>query len=316
MREERMKKILIIGSLNMDVVVDMERMPVVGQTVIGNRYWSNEGGKGANQCCAVAKLGGSITMLGCVGKDDYGIQLIENLKKVGVNTEHIKKVEELTGTAFIFTDSDANNSIVTIAGANQYCDIDYIKEKKELIQECDYLMVQLEIPEAAVYHAIELAYEAGKTIIFNPAPAPKKLQDTILHKIDFLTPNETELASISGEKVESMEEIVCAGSKLVERGIKNVIVTAGEQGAIWIDQNGYELVKGFPVNAVDTTAAGDCFNGALAVALASGQPILEAIYKANLAASISVGRKGAQMSLPYKEELEQQEKKIMEQDSR
>ncbi|OYO84468.1 ribokinase [Lachnotalea glycerini] len=302
-----MKNILIIGSLNMDIVVNMERMPVVGQTVHGNGYWMNAGGKGANQGCAVGKLGGSITMLGCVGADEYGEQLIENLKMSGVNTKYIKKVDETTGTAFIFTDSDAHNSIVTINGANRYCDINLIENNKKLIQDCDYLLMQLETPNDAVYYAIDIAYEYGKTIILNPAPAPINISDSILRKIDFLTPNETELTTISGCQCDSVKEMVRAGEKLIERGVKNVIVTVGELGAIWIHKEGYELVKGKKVNAVDTTAAGDCFNGAFAVELANGGSVYHSIQKANLAASISVTRKGAQMSLPSKEELDKLE---------
>lgn len=305
-----MKKILIIGSLNMDIVVNMRKMPLVGQTVKGNEYWMNEGGKGANQGCAIGKLSGDITMLGCVGADEYGEKLIENLKQAGVNTKHIKKVNEPTGTAFIFTDSNANNSIVTIASANNYCNIPFIEENTRLVQECDYLLMQLEIPSDAVYHAIDVAYEYKKTIIINPAPAPLDIPDAILRKIDFLIPNETELATICGSQVENIEDIVKEGKKLVERGVKNVIVTIGELGAVWIDKEGYELVKAKTVNAVDTTAAGDCFIGAFVVELANGQSILRSIQKANLAASICVTRKGAQMSLPYREELERLDKTV------
>lgn len=300
-----MKKILVIGSLNMDVVVSMESMPTVGETVLGSSYWNSPGGKGANQAYTIARLGGEVAILGCLGKDDFGKELLQNLSVAGVNTENIKISDEFaTGTAFIFTDSNADNSIVTIAGANKACDIPYIERYGQLIKECDYLLVQMEIPLRTIYYAIEKANSLGKTVILNPAPAPNGLPDQIMQKIDVITPNETELATISGVDTGSMEGIIKGSRKLIASGIKTVIVTLGKRGALWVNEEHCREIEGIAVKAVDTTAAGDCFNGALTLELAKGAGLETAIQKANITAALSVTKKGAQTSIPTKSDVE------------
>lgn len=301
-----MKKILVIGSLNMDIVANMDKMPIIGETVLGNQLTYSHGGKGANQACACARMGGNTVMLGCVGNDDAGKSIVENLEKAQVVTDGIEVIpDEVTGTAIIFIDSKANNSIVVIPGANQNCNVNYLKKYDHFIMDCDILLIQLEIPIHAVSYAIKIAKEAGKTVILNPAPAPTvELQNDVLYNIDILTPNESELQTLTKKPTGTLEEIEVAAKELLHKGVKHVIVTAGEDGAIWASESGCIHIPTRAVEAVDTTAAGDCFNGTLAAVLAEGYGLEEAIHRANVAASISVTRYGAQSSLPKKEEVE------------
>lgn len=299
-----MKKILVIGSLNMDIQVTADRLPGVGETVLGTDYSYNCGGKGANQAFAAGRLGADVVMLGCVGQDEFGRTLIRGLRENGVCTDYISAcVGKDTGTAVILVDSLANNSIVTIAGANGSCDIPYLEKTEPQILDYEYLLIQMEIPADAVFYAINHAKEAGKTIILNPAPAPDGLPEEIMRKIDIITPNESELERLSGHKTDSLDGIMEGAGKLLSQGVGHVIVTMGDKGALWVSQEGCRMFEGTRVDALDTTGAGDCFNGALAVKLAEGKSMEEAISFANAAAAISVTRKGAQASMPLKEEV-------------
>lgn len=299
-----MKKILVVGSLNMDIQVTADRLPGVGETVLGKDCSYNCGGKGANQAFAAGRLGGDVIMLGCVGQDEFGRTLIRGLTENGVCTDNISVRDgEDTGTAVILVDSLANNSIVTIAGANGSCDIPYVKKAELSIKDYEYLLLQMEIPLDTVFYAIDQAREAGKTIILNPAPAPDGLPEEIMRKIDIITPNESELARLSRQKTDSLEEILEGAEKLLSQGVGHVIVTMGKNGALWVSSEGYRMFEGTKVEAIDTTGAGDCFNGALAVKLAEGRSMEEAICFANAAAAISVTRRGAQASMPHKEEV-------------
>ena len=298
------EKILIIGSLNMDMVMNMDRMPVTGETVLGDDFTCVPGGKGANQACAAGKLGGKTAMLGCVGKDEAGSALIQNLKESGVDISGIKISGSFTGTASIYVDNKGDNSIVVIPGANQSCDIDYLKEMDKVFQDSTYVLLQMEIPKEAVYYAVRRAKELGKTVILNPAPAPDFIPDEILSMVDYLTPNETELLKLSTLSGEDMETIEKGARDMVKRGVRNVIVTLGKQGSIMVHGDTVEYFQARSVESVDTTAAGDCFNGAFTVGLSEGLTAGEAIRFANLASSIAVTRKGAQNSLPSREEVE------------
>lgn len=299
------KKILVIGSLNVDIVIEMEQMPVVGETVLGTRLSYVPGGKGANQACAAARLGGDVKMLGCVGSDEFGQLQKRNLTSVGVDVRDIKVSERYgTGTASIYVDRDGSNSIVVVPAANQECDVAYLQKHDDVMRECDYVILQMEIPYDAIACAVRRAKELGKTVILNPAPAPEEISDEMLRGVDYITPNETELMKLSGTVGDSLEEFVRGAETLLQRGVKNVLVTLGEKGALLVNGNGASLYPTRKVETVDTTAAGDCFNGAFVVALSEGKEEKEAVCFANAASSVAVTRSGAQTSLPKREEAE------------
>jgi ribokinase len=300
------KTILVAGSLNMDMVIEMGRMPAVGETILGDTLSYVPGGKGANQACTVAKLDGSAVMLGCVGRDDFGEALRGNLSAAGVDVSRLKTGESSTGAASIYVDGAGNNSIVVIRGANQECDISYIDENDSLLRQCSYVMLQMEIPYETIFYVIEKAKEYGKTVILNPAPAPgpREIPEEIYKKIDFITPNETELMMLTGVLDCGRESLEKGAGLLLKKGVGNVMVTLGEQGAALINAQGSTYFPARRTAAVDTTAAGDCFNGAFVTALAEGMAVPEAIHYANAAASIAVSRKGAQSSIPDAKEVQ------------
>jgi len=297
------KKILIVGSLNMDMVIEVAVIPIKGQTILAKNLKYIQGGKGANQAYACGNLGGNTTILGCVGNDDFGKSQLASLTSAGVDTSNIKVVDEFsTGIAIIYVEESGNNSISVIAGANNCCDVEYLKNHDEQFQNTDYIILQMEIPIESVYYAIKRAKELSKIVILNPAPANKDISSEIYKMIDFITPNETELyilahSSDDVPKEISKKEIEKAGQILLQKGVGNVIVTMGENGAMLLNDT-MHVYPTRKVKAIDTTAAGDCFNGALVVAMADGKNMEKAIEFANIAASISVTKKGAQVSLP------------------
>ena len=295
------KGILVIGSLNMDLSIDLAKMPVTGETILGRGIAYKAGGKGANQACAAGKLGGRVRMLGCVGQDEFGQKLVKSLSESGVETDYIKESRDLpTGTAVIYVDDNGDNSIVVIPGANMACDIEYLKAQDEQFHWCDYVVLQMEIPYEAVWYSVKRAKELGKTVILNPAPAPDEIPEEILSLVDYLTPNETEIIALNGKSKDDIRE---GAEKLLSRGVSNVIATLGDRGALLVNRYGETFYPARKVVSVDTTAAGDCFNGAMVAALAEGQSEAEAILFANMASSIAVTRKGAQESLPIREEV-------------
>lgn len=295
------KGILVIGSLNMDLSIDLAKMPVTGETILGRGIAYKAGGKGANQACAAGKLGGRVRMLGCVGQDEFGQKLVKSLSESGVETDYIKESRDLpTGTAVIYVDDNGDNSIVVIPGANMACDIEYLKEQDEQFHWCDYVVLQMEIPYEAVWYSVKRAKELGKMVILNPAPAPDEIPEEILSLVDYLTPNETEIIALNGKSKDDIRE---GAEKLLSRGVSNVIATLGDRGALLVNRYGETFYPARKAVSVDTTAAGDCFNGAMVAALAEGQSEAEAILFANIASSIAVTRKGAQESLPIREEV-------------
>lgn len=298
--------ILVVGSLNMDMSVHMEAMPAVGETVLGDDLGYQMGGKGANQACACGRLGGDVKILGCVGRDEFGDRQAESLQAAGVDAAYLRRSPESpTGTAVIYVDKNGDNSIVVIPGANRECSEQYLRECEDLFLWCDIIVLQMEIPLEAVLYAAGRGRELGKTVILNPAPAPDCLPDELYELVDYLTPNETELAKLSGVGSDSLEDIKRGARLLIGKGVKRVIVTLGEQGALAVDGESERLYPSRRVISVDTTAAGDCFNGALATGLAEGMAEDQAIRFANLAASLAVTRQGAQSSLPSRAEVEQ-----------
>lgn len=301
-----MRKIAVLGSSNMDFVFTVEEMARTGETIKSQSFRKVPGGKGANQACACGKLGGACTFLSAVGRDDSGEKLLESLEEAGVRTDKVlRKEDDTTGMAAIMVNAKGDNSIVIVPGANQACGGNYVEENRDVIQEADILLTQFETPEDGVFKFIREGKAAGKTVILNPAPAPETIPGEILQGLDYLTPNETELNTLTGMPVETLEELEEASRTLLEKGVKNVIVTIGKRGALLSSKGGSVICPTFTeVKAVDTTAAGDTFNAGLAVGLAEGRPLMEAIRFANAAAAISVTRSGAQTSIPTKEEAD------------
>ena len=229
------KKILVIGSLNMDMVIPVKELPQKGETILGGSPAHIPGGKGANQACAAGKLGGAVTMLGKVGQDGMGRALKENLAAAGVEVTHVEETPDApTGMAVIYVGETGSNSIVVIPGANGLCDAAFIEANEELIAAHDIIVLQLEIPYDGVFRAIQLAKKHGRLVVLNPAPAPDSLPPEVIASLDYFTPNETEMARIAGLPVGGVEEAIAAGKKLVEAGVGTVLATLGEAGALLV----------------------------------------------------------------------------------
>ncbi|MEI6856863.1 ribokinase [Psychrilyobacter sp.] len=297
-----MKKILVIGSLNMDLVTMSERHPKLGETIIGKSFFQIPGGKGGNQAVAIAKLGGDVTMFGCVGKDSHGDILIEELKKNNVNIECIKKGEKNTGIATIVVDENADNTIIVVPGANSEITIGDIDKNIELIKDADIVLLQLEIPMDVVEYILKKSKEYNKITILNPAPA-EKLSIDIIKNVDYLVPNETELELLSGMSTDSEGEVIAASKKLMDMGVKNLIVTRGKNGSIFVGEDKVVKVGIHKVKAVDPTAAGDSFIGGVIRMLAEGKKIEEAMEFGARVGAITVTKEGAQSSLPTWDEV-------------
>ena len=306
---DKAKKILIIGSCGLDMNTFIRKMPSPGETIQGIKFCQNLGGKGQNQAVAVARSGGEVAFLGAVGKDDNG-KFIQNSMKENNIKAYLKEVEGVScGIATILIDEQGENRIVIIAGANGTVDKAQIDANINLIDEYDIIMLQLEIPVETVEYVIDIAYEKKKIIILNPAPG-KDLKPETLQKVTYLTPNETELGILTKMPFSSIDEIKTAGQKLIDLGVKNLLVTIGAKGVYLMNKDLCKVIPTFQVKPVDTTAAGDCFNGVFATYLAKGCPLEKAIRYANLAASISVTRVGAVPSLPTEKEIEDKNKTI------
>ena len=297
-----MKNICVIGSLNMDLVVNVDTMPKPGQTIIGSNFKEVPGGKGANQAVAMARLNGNVSMIGKVGEDGFGQTLINSLKNDKVDTTYIQTAKGATGVALITVDKNAQNSIVVSPGANFEVKEDDIDNNIEAIKNSDIVVLQLETPLNTIKYALNKAKELNKYTILNPAPAVK-LDDEIIKNVDLLTPNETELEIISGVSIETEEDIQKAAQIMIEKGVKELIVTLGSKGSLYINKEKSMFKKAYKVEAVDTTAAGDSYTGALAVALSQDKNIEDAMDFASKVGALSVLIEGAQSSLPTLEDV-------------
>lgn len=300
-----MKKILVIGSLNLDMVINVEHTPSVGETLLSDGIDMVPGGKGANQACAVGRLGGNVNMLGVVGNDMYADIQMKSLKGAGVDTSSIiKRPGTTTGLAVVAVNRDGDNSIIVVSGANATLLPKDIDDNYLLIKECDVLILQLEIPIETVCHAAKIARRLGKTVILDPAPVPKCFPEELYQYADIIKPNETELSMLTG--IDNVEEhIEGAINILHEKGVKNVVVTLGDKGVyLSTEKDQFCKIEAIKVKAIDTTAAGDAFTAALAFSLIQGSQMEEAVTFANFVSSIVVTRKGAQSSIPSFEEVE------------
>ena len=300
-----MKKILVIGSLNMDNVIETPYMPQSGETLTGKSFSQVPGGKGANQAYAVGKLGGNVSMIGAVADDGVGDVLKKNLEAVGVNTAGISVIPgATTGQAFITVDAAGANSIILIAGTNGMVTKEMIDQNRALIEECDILMMQLEIDWKVVEYAKDLAVSMGKMVIVDPAPALPGLPASFWKGVSYIKPNETELEILVGRPVKTKEDLEAAAGEMFAKGVGNVLVSLGGDGCLLMNREGSTFYPAKKVKAVDTTAAGDCFTAAFALALSKGEEVAQAIAYGQKASAIAVTRKGAQPSIPSPEEIE------------
>lgn len=298
------QKIIVTGSSNTDMVVKVPRIPAPGETIMGTDFFVIPGGKGANQAVAAARIGAEVTFLACVADDAFGLQSIENYRKEGINTNFIKvQAGSHSGVALINVSEDGENSITVAPGANSHLAPSDLKEYSEAFIGAQMVLVQLETPIATVEALAQMAESMSIPLILNPAPAAS-LSDGLLKRVSVLTPNETEAAFLTGRKEVKEEEIPVMAEELLSKGVKTVIITLGSKGVYLCNDKFRELIPGYKVKAVDTTAAGDVFNGALAAALASKKSLKEAINIAQRAAAISVTRMGAQPSAPTIQEIE------------
>ena len=297
------KNILVVGSSNTDMVIKTHKFPVPGETILGGRFLMNAGGKGANQAVAAARLGGLVTFVGKIGDDIFGKQAVQQLEDEGINVDFVAvDAENPSGVAMITVDRNAENSIVVAPGSNgTLSSVDFDRAVSKL-DESDYVLMQLEIPITTVEYIARQATQKKKKVILNPAPAAF-LSEELLKNLYLITPNETEAELLTGIKVTDETSAMKAASVLHEKGVDIVIITMGAAGAYLFAEGKSEIIKAPRVEAVDTTAAGDTFNGALVVALSEGKAIHEAIAFANKAASVSVTRIGAQSSVPYRKEI-------------
>ncbi|WP_127133210.1 ribokinase [Pseudoflavitalea rhizosphaerae] len=296
-------KIVVVGSSNMDMVVKTDHIPVPGETVLSGSFFMNAGGKGANQAVAVARLGGEVVFISKLGNDLFGKQFSQLFSSEGIDTSHLRFDDERpSGVALITVDKAGENSIVVASGANAYLGDEDIFSALREIESAGIVLLQLEIPLTTVQHVIAYAAERNVKVILNPAPAAS-LPKEMLAQIDILTPNKTEAGMLAGMEVTDIDSAGRAAMAICRMGVKNVVVTMGPLGAVICDGTNIKLVKTREVETVDTTAAGDVFNGALAVALAEGRELEAAVGFACEAAAISVTRLGAQSSIPHRNEL-------------
>ena len=299
------KKLVVLGSVNADHVLSVPRFPKPGETLVGSGYHIAYGGKGANQAVAAGRTGANIAFIACVGGDDIGARMKEQFARDGMDIQAVMAIDgTTTGVAMIWVSADGENCIGISAGANAELTPARLQPHLPLINEADVLLMQLESPLNTVEAAAQAARAAGTKVILNPAPA-QPLSESLLRLIDVITPNETEAQALTGVVVNTEADAQKAANILHDYGIATVLITLGAKG-VWLSEQGKgELIPGFRVQAVDTTAAGDTFNGALVTAQLEGKPLRDAIRFAHAVAAISVTRSGAQPSIPLRAEVDE-----------
>lgn len=298
------KTIVIIGSSNTDMVISTPHFPARGETVIGGDFLMNAGGKGANQAVAVARLGGNAAFICRTGNDVFGKDAVKLLSDEGIDTSYISTdSDSASGIAIITVNKTAENTIVVAPGSNAHLNTAQIDEAGEAIATAGYVLMQLEIPLTTVMHATKMAFENKVPIVLNPAPAAV-LPDELYKMITIITPNEKEAGVLTGIEITDSVSARSAAMALAAKGVAIVIITMGREGALLYDGRSFTHISAPIVDAVDTTAAGDVFNGALVVGLSEGMDITEAVTFACQASAVSVTKRGAQKSVPYRSELD------------
>jgi len=299
-------KLVVLGSINVDHILNLEAFPAPGETLTGHSYQIAFGGKGANQAVAAGRSGADISFIACVGDDDTGQRVCQQLASDNIDISPIATVKDAaTGVALIFVNGAGENEIGIFAGANAQVTPQRIADKASLIADASALLMQLESPLESVFAAAKIAHQHQTKVVLNPAPACP-LSDELLSLLYMITPNETEAEKLTGIRVENDEDAAKASAVLHDKGIEIVIITLGSRG-VWLSEKGKnngQRVPGFKVHAIDTIAAGDTFNGALVTALLENKPMAEAIRFAHAAAAIAVTRKGAQPSVPWRHEID------------
>jgi ribokinase len=297
-------RICVVGSANIDFTVALPRLPRVGETVSAGTLLVNRGGKGANQAVAARRLGADVRMIGCVGDDDSGGEIRRALLEQGIGVDALVATPEAaTGTALIFVDPQGRNQIGVAPGANHRLTVEMARRGEDAIAWAEVVLCQLEVPVPVVRWTLETARLHGAVTVLNPAPV-QELSDELLGLVDYLTPNEGEATALTGIDVQDLDTARRAAARLVERGAGTVVVTLGEQGALVCDGGSAVHFEAFPVDAVDTTGAGDAFNGALAVGLAAGGSLEQIIPLASAAGALTCTRRGAQAALPTRADVE------------
>ena len=298
-------KLVVLGSINADHILNLESFPTPGETVTGNHYQVAFGGKGANQAVAAGRSGADIAFIACTGDDDIGERVRRQLESDNIDVAPVRAVAgESTGVALIFVNAEGENVIGIHAGANAALSVSQVEAEKERIANAQALLMQLESPLESVMAAAKIAHQHQTTVVLNPAPA-RELSDELLALVDVITPNETEAEKLTGIRVESDDDAAKAASALHAKGIGTVMITLGSRD-VWLSCEGESCrVPGFKVQAIDTIAAGDTFNGAFVTALLEGREVSDAIRFAHAAAAIAVTRKGAQPSVPWRKEIDE-----------
>lgn len=299
------KKVVVFGSFVVDLTGRTPHLPVPGETVMGSTFVMGPGGKGSNQAVAAHRAGADITLVTKVGKDVFGKVATDFYKKEGMDTSFVFEDDtKETGCALILVDEkSAQNEILVISGASGNITAEDVEKSRELIESADILLLQLEINFDALFKVIEIAHAANVTIVLNTAPAAS-LPDEILKKVDIVTPNETEAQILTGVKIESEQDAIKAAKAFMEKGVKQVVITLGSMGAFAMNEEKCELVERLNVNAIDTTGAGDAFNGGFVMALADGKDLFTALRYGNVTGALSVTKLGTAPSMPSREEID------------
>lgn len=299
-----MPHIVVVGSLNMDLVVRAPKMPEPGETILGQDFRKVPGGKGANQAVAAARMGADVTMIGCIGNDSFGTTLIKKLEGEGIDTSHVKVIPDAaSGIAMITVDETGQNSIVVASGANMSLTPNHVRTAWNSLKDIDVVVMPLEVPLACIQEAAKLAKGNGSQVVLNPAPA-QPLPDELLHNVDVLVPNETETELLSKKRVDTLQQAREAAQYLLGYGIKIVVLTLGSRGALLVSQDGYlKQFNSHDVKVVDTTAAGDAFVAALSVGIAEGMDWENTVLMANAAGALAATGIGAQPSLPKRKKV-------------